>query len=102
MAYFEPGRVQGDRRFSSEQEESERLLKIKGDVGIGVAQISNRYVLAEMQSEVAAAGGENEGAGDGRRPDNLLGNEALDVLDYRIAVIAGLAQRGIGVGSENH
>ena len=53
-----------------------------------------------MQSEITAASSEDESSRDGRRPDDLFVNEALDVLDHRIAVIAGLAQRGIGVGAE--
>ena len=71
-------------------------------VVVGVAQIADRDVLAEMQVEVAAAGRQHERAGNRGSPDDLVVDQPLDVLDHRIAVIAGLAQRGIGVGAQHH
>ena len=47
-----------------------------------------------MQAEIAATRGQHERARDCRRPDDFAVHETLDVLNYRIAVIAGLAEAG--------
>src|SRR5262249_54785081 len=52
--------------------------------------------------EVAAPGGQRDGAGDGGSPDDLAADEPADVLEHRVAVVAGLADGDVGVGAEQH
>src|ERR1700722_11659278 len=96
------GRNQRDGSFGSEQKESECLLQVQGDSGIGVAEIADGNILADVQIEIAATGGQHEGAGNGGRPDDLIFDQTLDVLEHRVSVIAGFGERGVGVGAEQH
>ena len=63
-------------------------------------EVADRQVLAEAQLEVAAAGGEQERAVDGGRPDDLPVDDAGQVLADRVAVIGGLAHHRVGVGRQ--
>src|SRR5258708_37725302 len=69
---------------------------------MGGAGIANRNVLADVQVEVAATGSKDKGSCDRRGPDNFLADQALDVLNYRISVIAGLAYCCIGFRSQDY
>src|SRR5271155_2643862 len=55
-----------------------------------------------MQFEVAAARRQHERAGNRGSEYYFVVEEPLDVLDDRIAVIAGLAQRRVRVGAHHH
>src|ERR1700722_3362604 len=90
-----------DRGLGGEHEESERLLKIEAHRAVRVAQIADRDVLPDMQVEIAAPRGEHASAVDGRRPDYVVLDELLDMLQHRVAVVDGLRERGIGVGPEH-
>src|ERR1700729_2202244 len=96
------GRNQRDGSFGSEQKESECLLQVQGDSGIGGSEIADGNILADVQIEIAATGGQHEGAGNGGRPDDLIFDQTLDVLQYRVSVVAGFGERGVGVGAEQH
>ena len=74
----------------------------KGGPRIGMAQIPDRYVLADVKAEVAAAGGEHERAGNRRRPDDLAVDKTLDMLQHRISVVPRFAERGVGVSAQQH
>src|ERR1700693_1651662 len=93
-------RTEPDRGLCGEQQEREGLLQVQPDGCVGVAQVADGYVLADVQAEVAAAGGEHESAGDGRSPDDLAIYQALNVFHHRVAIVAGLAERRIGVGAQ--
>ena len=79
------------QRPRGQQQKCERLLQIEADRRVGVARIADRDVLADMQVEIAAARRQDEGAGDRRGPDDLAVDERLDMLQDRIAVVAGFA-----------
>src|SRR5262249_58975250 len=85
------GRRQRDRGLTREQQESQRLLEVKAHDAVGVAQITDREVLPDVQIEITAARGEHEGAGDGWRPDNLLLDQLLDMLQHEIPVVTSLS-----------
>ena len=55
-----------------------------------------------MQIEITAARGEREGTGDGWRPDDLVLDELFDMLQHGIPVVAGLSERRISLGAEQH
>src|SRR5215472_17973656 len=68
-------------------EERQRFLEVQlHRVGV-VGQVADRQVLAQAQLEVAAAGGEQERAVDGGRPDDLPVDDSGHVLADRVAVI---------------
>src|ERR1700722_539786 len=96
------GSSQRDGSFGGEQKKGERLLQIQPDGGVAVAKIADRDVLANVQVEIAATGSQHESAGNGGRPDDLIFNQPLHVLEHWVSVIAGLGERGVGVGAEQH
>src|SRR5882724_5585125 len=49
-------RGEGDGRFGGQQQEGEGLLQIEAGGGVGVARITDREILADMQIEIAAPG----------------------------------------------
>ena len=65
-----------------------------------MGEVADGDILADVELEVAAARGDDEGAFDGRRPDEIAVNDALDVFEYGIAVIAGFGEGGVFIGSE--
>jgi hypothetical protein len=67
-----------------------------------VAEIADGSILADVQFEVTAARGQHKSAGNRRRPDDLFIDEALDMFQHRISMIAGLSQCGISIGPEDH
>jgi EmrB/QacA subfamily drug resistance transporter len=96
------GRRAAHRCLAGQHQERQRLLQVQPDLGVGMRQVADRQVLAEVQAEVAAPGGQHDRAGDRRRPDDLAGQQPLDVLDDRVPVVAGLADLGVRVGAEQH
>src|ERR1700730_3002671 len=74
--------------FAGQQKKGETLLQIGPNRGIGMAQITNGNVLANMQVEISAAGGENKGAADRRGPNDLAVNDPPKVLQYRVPVVS--------------
>jgi hypothetical protein len=97
---FGCGRRQGNSRFRRQQQEGECFLEVEANRPVVVTQITDGYVLADMQVEIAAARRQNEGPGDRRGPDDLAVDQASDVLEDRIAVISGFAQSRIGIGTQ--
>ena len=95
-------RRQRDRGFGGEEQEGKCLLQIQSDDGIGVAGIADGDILADVKVEIAAAGGEHESAGNSGCPDDFILDQALDVLEHGVAVIAGFGECGVGVGTEQH
>ena len=67
-----------------------------------MAEVADRNVLPDVELKIAASRGQNERTFDRRRPDNVAVNDALDVLQDRISVIAGLCERRILTGSEQN
>ena len=56
--------------------ESERLLQVEAHCGVVMARIADRNILADMQVEITAAGGQNEGARDGWKLNDLATDKA--------------------------
>src|SRR5258705_13779650 len=70
---------QRDRGLAGDQKKCERLLQVEAHGGVGVAQIADGDILADMQVEIAAAGGQHEAAGDGGRPDDPVADPPFGV-----------------------
>ena len=96
------GRSQRDGGLVREQQESERLLQIQSDGGIGVAEITYGDILTDVKVEIAATGGQHKSTGNRGRPDDLIVDKPLDVLQHRVPVVAGLGECGVGVDTEQH
>src|SRR5215831_7942691 len=93
-------RRQNNGSFSGEQKEGERLLQVETHDAVGVAQVANRDVLADVQTKIASARGEHEGAGDGWGPNDYVLDELFDVLQHRVPIVTGLGESRIGIGTE--
>src|SRR5215469_10336929 len=89
-------------RFGGEIEEGKRLLEIKSNMRVGVTRVADGGVLAEVKIEVAAASGHDEGTVDGGRPNDSAFDEAVDVFEDRMAVIAGFGEFGISIRAEHN
>ena len=89
-------------RFAGKQQEGERFLQVEANGGIGVAQIPDGEILADVEFEVAASRGHHECSVDGRCPDNFVLDEALHVLQHRVAVIAGFSQGGVSLRAKEN
>src|ERR1700685_955726 len=96
------GRSQGDGCFCGEQKKRECLLKIQADSGVGVAEIADRDVLADVQVEVAATSRQHESAGDGGRPDDFVLDQPLAVFQHGISVVTVSGEWVLGIGTEQH
>jgi hypothetical protein len=96
------GRSQCDGCFGGEQQEGKGLLQVEADQGVGVAEIADRSILANVQLEVAATGSHDDRTRDRRGPNDLAVHQPLDVLQDGIPVITRLGQRRIGVGAKQH
>jgi EmrB/QacA subfamily drug resistance transporter len=96
------GRRAAHRSLAGQHQECQRLLQVQAHLGVGVREVADRQVLPEVQAEVATPGREHDRAADRGRPDDVAGQQALDVLDDRVPVVAGLADLGIGVGAQQH
>src|SRR5271157_1884034 len=96
------GRRQRNGGLAREQQESESLLQIQADNSIGVAEVTDGEVLADVKVEIASTGGQHESTGNSGRPDDLIVDKALDMLQHRVPVVADLGECGVGVGAEQH
>ena len=67
-----------------------------------MAEIADRNILSEIQSEIAAARGQHECALIAGAQMISPSMSALMCSQHGIAVIAGLAQRRIGIGPQQH
>jgi hypothetical protein len=94
------GRRQRNSGLGREQEECHRLLEVEPYNAVGMARITNRDVLPDLQIEITAARGEHEGAGDCWGVDDLVLDELFDMLQDRIPVIAGFGESRIGIGAQ--
>src|SRR5580658_11171147 len=93
-------RNQRDRSLRGQQQESERLLQIQADRGIGVAKITDGDILPNVKVEIAAASGQHESAGNRGCPDDLIVDQPFDVLQHRVSVVAGFSERGVRISAE--
>ncbi len=92
--------AQGDGGLARVDAEGEGLLEVEPDrVGV-VGEVADGDVLAEEELEVAAAGGEEEGAFQGGGPDDVAVEEAGQVVVDGVAVVAGLVDGGEGGRAE--
>src|ERR1700733_7951607 len=89
-----------NRGFAGEWAKGEGLLQVKPDRRVGVREVADREILSNAEFEIAASGGQHKCALDGRSPDEVAVDNALDVLQDWIAVIAGFRELGIGFGSK--
>src|SRR5215469_8498925 len=55
-----------------------------------------------MKIQVAAAGRDNEGAVNGGRPDEFAFDQAFDVFEDGIAIVAGFGEFGVSAGAEEN
>src|SRR5579862_9196745 len=72
------------------------------DHRIGVAEITDGDVLANVKAEVATSRGQHECAGDRGRPYDLILDEPLHVLEDRVSVVASLGKLCISIRTEQH
>ena len=71
--------------------------------GVGVVGgVSNGHVGTQLQVEIAAAGGQDERAVDGRGPDDVAVDQPVDVFEDRVSVFGGLADLGVDVGGQQY
>ena len=71
-------------------------------MSVSVIQVADGGVLTNMKIEVAATGRDDESAVNGGCPDDFAFDQAFDVFEDRIAVIAGFGELGISVGTEQN
>ena len=67
-----------------------------------MAEVANRNILPDVEFEVAASRRQDERTFDRRRPDKVAVNDAFDVLEDGISVIARLGECRILIGSEQN
>ena len=67
-----------------------------------MGQVADRHVGAQLQVEVAAAGGQHERAVDGGCPDDVTVHQPVDVFEDRISVLGGFAHLGVDLGGQQH
>src|SRR5262252_4227204 len=96
------GRGERNGGFGGEVQEGEGFLQIKADMSVRVTQVADGNFLADLKIQVAAARSDNEGAVNRGRPDYFAVDQAFDVFEDRIAVIAGLCEFGISLGTEKN
>ena len=96
------GRGEDDSGFGGEVEESKCFLQIKANVSVSMIQVADGGVLANVKFEVAATRRDDEGAVNGGRPDDFPLEQAFDVFENRIAVIARFGEFGISIGAKQN
>ena len=64
-------------------------------------EVSDEDALADAEVEITATGGQYQSAGNGRGPDDLIFDQALDVVQHRVSLVAGLCERSVGVGAQD-
>ena len=67
-----------------------------------MAEVADRNVLPDVELKIAASRRQDKSTFDCRRPDKVAVNDALDVLQDGVSVIAGLGERRILTGSEQN
>jgi len=67
-----------------------------------MAEIADRNILPDVEFEVAASRRQHECTFDRRSPDEVAVNDALDVLEDGISMIAGFGERCVLIGSEQN
>lgn len=67
-----------------------------------VTQIADGRILADVEIEVATPSRGHKGAVNGGCPDDFAFEEALDVFENRVAIIAGFGKFGISVGAQQN
>src|SRR5579871_4180944 len=88
--------LEGHGRFGRKVEESESFLQVKPYILVGMAQVADGGVLADMKIEVATTGGDHESTVNGGRPDDFAFDQPFDVIENGIAVVAGFSEFGVG------
>ena len=87
-----------NRSLAGEHAKGEGLLQIKPDRGIGVREVADRDVLPNVQLEIAASRGQDKRALDGRSPDDVAIDNALDVFQDGVAMIACFRELRVSFG----
>src|SRR5258706_15128522 len=77
------GRNQGDGGLGGEQEERKCLLQVQVDGSIVVVEVADGDVLADVQVEITATGGQYESAGNGGGPGGFFFNHAPAAVPHR-------------------
>ncbi len=75
--------------------EGKALLQVKLDRCARMAEIADGNVLTDMQFKISTAGREHKPAFDGRCPDDPAVNNALNMVEDRITIIASAARGSI-------
>ena len=79
---------QRDRGFAGKDTEDECLLEIQSYERIGMAEVADRNILPDVEFEVAASRSQDERTFDRRRPDQITVDDALNVFQDGVSVIA--------------
>lgn len=66
-----------------------------------MAEIPDGGILPDGEFEIAATGGQYEGAVNRGSPDRIAVNDALDVVQHRVTMIASFRELCIFVGSQH-
>src|ERR1700684_3835284 len=74
------GRCEGDRTFGGKVEKGECFLQVQADMRVGMAQVADGGILANVKIQVPAAGCDHKGSANGRRPNNFAVDQALDMF----------------------
>ena len=67
-----------------------------------MAEIADRNILSDVELEIAASRRQDERTFNRRRPDEVAVNDALDVFEDGISVIAGFGECRILIGSKQN
>src|ERR1700684_3726612 len=81
-----------DGRLACEEAKGEGLLKIKANGRVRVREITDGDILPEVEFEIATSRGQDKGTLNGWSPDDVAVDNALDVFQDRVAVIAGFRE----------
>src|SRR5258708_28006073 len=96
------GRNQGDGGLGGEQEERKCLLQVQVDGSIVVVEVADGDVLADVQVEITATGGQYESAGNGGGPGEFIFFHALDGVQQPGSLVGWLRERRVGGGPRPH
>src|SRR6516225_5780835 len=95
-------RPKSDGGFGGEIQKGKGFLQVKSNLRLSMTPIADRGVLSQVKVEVAASGRENESAVNSGRPDNLSFEQAFDVFEHGVAVVAGFGKFGVCNGAEQN
>src|SRR5258708_31433171 len=93
------GRNQGDGGLGGEQEERKCLLQVQVDGSIVVVEVADGDVLADVQVEITATGGQYESAGNGGGPQYFFFFPPPHALPQHRSMGARLRRARVGGGS---